>query len=141
MTQRKNARKTPAGRPFETGNPGRPRGARHRVTVAVEALLEGEAEGLTRKAIDMALGGDAVALRLCLERIAPRRDRPVTFAVGAIAGPSDALSAMSRVVAEMGDGEITPGEAAAVMGVVSTYLEAWKANDLEIRLRALEEKK
>jgi hypothetical protein len=35
-----------------SGNPlGRPRGARNRTTVASEALLEGEAETLTRKAI------------------------------------------------------------------------------------------
>ena len=44
------------GRPFQPGNPGRPKGARHKVTVAVEALLEGEAEGLTRKAIELAKG-------------------------------------------------------------------------------------
>ena len=44
------------GRPFvpgQSGNPnGRPRGARNRVTLAVEALIEGQAEELTRKAID-----------------------------------------------------------------------------------------
>ncbi len=40
-----------------SGNPnGRPKGARNKTTVAVEALLEGEAEALTRRAIDLALG-------------------------------------------------------------------------------------
>jgi hypothetical protein len=29
--------------------------------------------GLTRKAVDMALAGDAAALRLCLEGIVPKR--------------------------------------------------------------------
>ena len=47
----------PRGRPFakgESGNPaGKPKGARHRVTLATETLLDGEAEGLTRKAIEM----------------------------------------------------------------------------------------
>jgi hypothetical protein len=63
----------------QSGNPsGRPPGARHKATVAAEALLDGEAEGLTRKALEMALDGDTVALRLCLERILPpRRERPV----------------------------------------------------------------
>jgi hypothetical protein len=60
------------GRPFKkgrSGNPaGKPKGARHRATVAAEALLDGEAEGLTRKAIEMALAGDGTALRLCLDR-------------------------------------------------------------------------
>ena len=41
-----------------SGNPrGKPQGARHRTTLAAEALLDGEAEGLTRKAIEMALSG------------------------------------------------------------------------------------
>jgi hypothetical protein len=56
---------------FAAGNPGRPVGTRHRITRAVEALLEGEAEALTRRAIDQALAGDVTALRLCLERLLP----------------------------------------------------------------------
>jgi hypothetical protein len=44
---RNNAAKT-RGRPFAKGNPGRRKGARHRATVAAEALLDGEAEALTR---------------------------------------------------------------------------------------------
>jgi Family of unknown function (DUF5681) len=50
----------PRGRPFQpgqSGNPsGRPKGARNKATLAVEALLENEAEALTRKVIDLALG-------------------------------------------------------------------------------------
>jgi hypothetical protein len=48
--------------------------------MAAEALLDGEAEALTRKAVELALAGDTVALRLCLERLLPpRRSRRVTF--------------------------------------------------------------
>ena len=40
----------------ESGNrAGRPPGARHKATLAAEALLDGESEGLTRKAVDAAL--------------------------------------------------------------------------------------
>jgi hypothetical protein len=65
----------------QSGNPGgRPLGARHKATLAAEALLDGEAEGLTRKAIEAALGGDMPALRICLDRILPpRKERPVRF--------------------------------------------------------------
>ena len=74
------------GRPFkpgQSGNPhGRPQGSRHRTTLAMDALLDGEAEALTRKAIQMALGGDTVAMRLCLDRLSPaRKDRPVALAL------------------------------------------------------------
>jgi hypothetical protein len=54
----------------QSGNPaGRPKGARNHTTRAVEALLDGEAEALTRKAIEMALDGDGPAMRLCLDRL------------------------------------------------------------------------
>ena len=48
--------------------------------MAAEALLDGEAEALTRKAVELALEGDTVALRLCLERLLPpRKSRRVTL--------------------------------------------------------------
>ena len=41
-----------------SGNPaGCPPGSRHRASIAVEALLGGEAEKLTRKAVEVALRG------------------------------------------------------------------------------------
>lgn len=56
-------------------------GARHKVPLAAGALPDGEAEDLTRKAVQMALDDDSTALRLCLERISPpRKDAPVTAA-------------------------------------------------------------
>src|SRR5258708_8865649 len=81
------------GRPFlrgESGNPaGRPMGARHKATVAAEALLDGEAEALTRKAVEMALAGDGTALRLCLDRIIPpRRERPGRFKMPGLQSPA-----------------------------------------------------
>src|SRR5215472_7806231 len=71
----------------QSGNPaGKPQGCRNHATRSAERLLDGEAEALTRKAVTLALGGDALALRLCLDRvIAPRRDRPVHFALPPIA--------------------------------------------------------
>ena len=46
-----------------SGNPaGRPRGARNKATMAAEILLDGEAEAITRKAVEKAKQGDAGAL-------------------------------------------------------------------------------
>jgi hypothetical protein len=60
------------GRPFEpgqSGNPkGRPKGARNNATILAEALLDGEANAITRKLIETPLRGDTTALRLCLDR-------------------------------------------------------------------------
>ena len=68
------------------------------------------------------------------------KDSPLTFTVGELTGPADAMRAMSNVIERMGTGELTPTEAASVMNVVGLYLKAWEANDLEQRLKALEDK-
>ena len=72
------------GRPFakgQSGHPaGRPAGARNKKTLAAAVLLDGEAEALTRRAVELAFAGDPMALRLCIERILPPcRERTVKF--------------------------------------------------------------
>ena len=84
--------------PFEPGKSGNPagklKGTRNRTTLAVEALLDGEAETLTRKAIELAKRGDLAALRVCLDRIVPpRKDRPVKFELPPISSAADAAKA------------------------------------------------
>jgi hypothetical protein len=39
LNERNNAAKT-RGRPFEPGNPGRPKGARHKATLLAERLMQ-----------------------------------------------------------------------------------------------------
>lgn len=124
---------------FATGNPGKPPGSRHRATQAVMKLLDGEAEALGRKAVDMALAGDSTALRLCLERIAPpRKDAPVTFAVPAMSSAKDAVVAAGAVLEAVAGGELTPAEGAHVMALVETYRKTLETTELEARLAALE---
>src|SRR5215216_3922116 len=82
----------------QSGNPqGKPKGTRHRVTMAAETLLEGEAEAITRKAIELAKQGDGPALRLCMDRIYPaRKDRPVRFGLPPIERAADAVASHGR---------------------------------------------
>jgi hypothetical protein len=70
-----------AWKPGQSGNPKRrPVRARNKTTVAVEGLLAGEAEAITRKVVAMAKRGNITAIRLVLDRISPpRKDRPVPF--------------------------------------------------------------
>lgn len=127
---------------FAPGNPGKPRGSRHRATQATLALLDGEAEALTRKAVEMALAGDSAALRLCLERIAPpRKDAPVEFALPAMASAQDAASAAASILAAVANAELTPAEGAHVMALVETYRRTLETTELESRLAALEGEK
>jgi hypothetical protein len=43
-----------------------------RARIWAPALLDDKAEGLTLKAVAAALGGDMLAMELCLERLLPR---------------------------------------------------------------------
>ena len=129
---------------FAPGNSlgGRTPGSRNRTTLAIEALLEGEAEALTRKAIELALNGDGPALRLCLDRLSPvRKDSPVSFALPAIRSAEDAVSASSALLAAVAGGEVTPDEAGRVMALLTAHKALVEAGDLEARVAALEAKK
>ena len=126
---------------FSKGNPGKPRGARHKATQAALSLIDGEGEALTRKAIEMALAGDSVALRLCLERLAPpRKDAPVRFDLPAMQGAESAASAMGAILASVANGDLTPSEASSLAGIVEGYRKTLELTGLEARIKALEER-
>ena len=131
------------GRPFEKGRSGNPLGrrvgCRNKTTIAAAALLAGEAEALTRTAVELALIGDPTALRLCLERILPPcRDRMVKFALPPIESAADIAAAMKAVTAALAGGVISPGEAATIAAVVDTFVRAIETSDFERRLQLVE---
>jgi hypothetical protein len=103
----KNGRNT-AGQ-FAAGNTGRPKGSRNKATLAIESLLQGQAEALTQTAVRAALEGDSVALRLCMERIAPTpKDHPVSFSLAKMQNALDASEAAGSVLSAVSEGELTP---------------------------------
>jgi hypothetical protein len=140
-TPRNNAQNT-RGRPFESGNPGRPKGARNRATLAAEALLDGESEELTRKAIELAKAGDTTALRLCLERLIPaRRDKPVNFDLPPIETADDTAKAMGAILAAVAGGEISPSEGTEVARLLEGFVKTLETAEFERRLAALERRR
>jgi hypothetical protein len=131
------------GRPFEKGRSGhpagRPAGARNKKTLAAAVLLEGEAEALTRRAVDLAHAGDPTAMRLCIERILPPcRERTVRFALPPIESAADIAPAMKAVTSALAEGVITPGEAATIAAVVDTFVRAIETSDFDRRLKIVE---
>jgi hypothetical protein len=124
---------------FSSGNTGRPKGARNKKTLAVESLLEGQAEALTQTAISKALEGDSVALKLCMDRIAPApKDNTVQFALTSMVTASDASAAAGSVLSAVSSGELTPIEATRVMGLIDSFRRTLELTDIENRLKALE---
>jgi len=142
MSLANTARKQAGGfQKGQSGNPrGRPAGSRNNATLACEALLEGQAEALTQKAVDMALAGDPVALRICLERICPvRKDRAVSFPLPPITSPRDAADIAAAVAEAVAAGHITPSEAAEFGKVIEIYIKAYQTAELNDRVARVEE--
>lgn len=127
-------------KPGRSGNPaGKAKGTRNRTTVALEAILQGEAESITRKAVELAQAGDTVALRLCLDRLIPvRKDRPISFELPAIETPADLTKATSAILSGVAAGDITPSEAAELSKLVEAHVRALETKDFAERLAALE---
>ena len=140
MTSRKNAENT-RGRPFPKGNSGRPPGSLNKATLAAQSLLDGEAEALTRKAVEMALAGNMTALRLCLERICPpRKERLLAVELPVVEDAADLPKLTSAILAAVGRGELEPGQAAALAALVDHHGKVLELAELEKRISALEEK-
>ena len=105
----------------------------------MEALLDGEAAVITRKAIELAKEGDGIALRLCLERILPpRRSRPVTIKLPDVSSAQGVTAALAALVAEMSAGNVTPDEAGLIAGVLESQRRAIELTEIEARLAAIE---
>ena len=133
----KNGRNTPGK--FAIGNSGRPKGSRNKATLVIVSLLEGQAEALTQTAVTKALEDDSVALRLCMERIAPApKDQPVSFNLPKMKNALDASEAAGSVLTAVSEGELTPIEAMRVMGLIDSYRRTLELTEIEQRLQRLE---
>lgn len=124
---------------FAKGNAGRPKGARHKTTEAIEQLLDEDAKAITRKAVELAKGGDMVAIRLVLDRVAPpRKGRATRIRMPKVESLADVPQALSSLIAAMAAGEVSSEEAADAATVLERFVRATETADLDQRLRDLE---
>ncbi|MBT4047227.1 MAG: hypothetical protein HOB34_06380 [Nitrospina sp.] len=125
----------------QSGNPaGKKPGTRHRATLAIEQLLDGEGEALTRKAIELAKDGDLTAIKLCLERICPpRKSRLINISLPAVNTCEGISQAQAVVVQAVGEGKIAPDEGQVLSSILEARRKSIESADHEARLNKLEE--
>jgi hypothetical protein len=138
-----NSAESQRGRPFPrgvSGNPlGKPRGARHRITLLAEQIMQDDAEDVVRAVLTAAKAGDMVAARLILDRILPaRRGRPIVFALPPVRTAADLPRALANIAAAVATGKLTPEEGQAVAAVLEVQRRGIELADHERRLEALE---
>ena len=129
-------------KPGQSNNPsGRPYTSRNKSTLALETLLEGEGEAITRKTIENALNGDMTAIKLCIEMLIPlRKDGPICFDLTEMKSADDSAKAMASILRTLANGDITPNEASSVSRIIEAYRKTLETAELEDRLEALEQK-
>jgi hypothetical protein len=125
-----------------SGNPaGKPRGARNRVTVAVESLMGEYGPQVTARVIKRACEGDMCASRLVLERIAPpRRGRPVHLKLPDIGDAAGLMAAHAAVLRAVAAGKLTPEEAEPLSAMLAAHSRVVENVELEARMKAIEER-
>jgi hypothetical protein len=143
MTENTARKQRGPGRRFQpgkSGNPaGRPTGSRNATTLAVEALLEGQAEAITQRVVNAALEGDMGAIKLVMDRVAPaRKSRPVKIDIPPIVDARGVALAQATVVASVAGGDITPDEGMALSGLLEARRKAIETEELAARLQHLE---
>jgi hypothetical protein len=134
-----NAARKPRGRPFKPGNPGRPAGSKNKTTRMAEQLLDGQAEQLVQKLVELALDGNVAALRMVLDRVCPpRKGQPVDIVMPPINSSQDVFPAIASVWTAIRDGQLTPEEASALSIVIDRSIHAIELQDIAKRIAALE---
>ena len=124
----------------QSGNPkGKPQGTRNKATSMVLQLMEGSAEDITKAVLDAAKGGDLMAARLVLERLAPpMRERPINIDLPDTATAQGCADAANAVLQAVGVGDLLPGEGATLAGIIENRRRAIETIDLENRITTLE---
>jgi len=127
------------GRPFQRGNPGRPRGSKNRTTRLHEELVAREGEKLIQKTVELALAGNVKCLQMCLDRLMPRRaGRPLDVTLPAVNEARDIVAAMAAITTAVNDGSLTAEEAGQLVHILNGYTKALETYDLATRIAALE---
>jgi len=127
-------------KPGKSGNPkGRPKGARDKRT-ELRSLLEPHSKELVEKVVELAIGGDTTALRLCLERlIPPFRSQEQSITLDNMNG---GLTAQGRqIILAMGNGELSPSDASSMLQALASQARLSEVDELERRINKLEEQK
>jgi hypothetical protein len=98
--------------------------------------MEEGAEAIARKVVDMAKEGDISAARLVIERLVPvAKERPIFLALPATGSAEGVAQAQAAILQAVAAGDLLPGEAATLAGIVEARRKAVETQALEARVK------
>ncbi|NMQ27883.1 hypothetical protein E4Q23_09000 [Candidatus Accumulibacter phosphatis] len=108
----------------------------------VLAIMERGAKEITEAVVKLAKEGDLSAARLVIERLLPpAKDRPIFLELPEADTAAGIAQAQAVIVRAVAAGELLPGDAATLAGIVEVRRKALETQELEQRIAALEETK
>ena len=135
VAPRKKAK--PRGRPFPSGNPGRPAGSRNKVTLLVERVLEEETEDLVRALVAHAKKtANPTAVRFLAEHMR-RRSRIAPFDLPPVKTSHDVVAAIRRVSSLIAAGDLEPSQGVALTRVLQNQFGVLRSAEMHAERRAL----
>lgn len=125
-----------------SGNPkGRPKGSRHKTTMMLQTLMEGDAAAIVQTVINQAKAGDMAAARVIIDRLLPpAKERPVSLALPDTATPKGIAAAQNAILQAVAGGELLPTEATTLAGIIEARRRAIETVELSDRITLLESK-
>ncbi len=119
---------------------GRKPGQRYKATMMAQMLIDGAADRVINKLIELAEGGDTTALKVVTDRICPpRKGTPIHIDLPTIDSAESAKQAITIIIESQAAGEITSDEADGLLRSVRAWVDANAVSELEAKVNALTE--
>ena len=125
--------------PGQSGNPaGRPRKKSKGEMLGAE-LTDDDLKAIFKKVVDAAKGGDLQAVRTVLDRVwAPLRAVDPPAYLEPLSGTLTAQG--HAILAAMTEGDLSPGQAAQLLGALASQAKLVETDDFAKRLEAIEKR-
>jgi len=95
-----------------------------------DAMLEGSAEEIMQRVLELARNGDKAILVKCFERLVPRpRERPVSIQMPPVNSAADRANAVQAIIAQAAAGEIALSEAERFVRLIDIQIEAIETSE------------
>jgi hypothetical protein len=117
--------------PGMSGNPkGRPKGSRNKSTMFRERIDSADEDDILRQCVTMAKWGDRTAMKICMDRLFPRRrSAPVEFDLPDIETEANVVQAVDAILLAVSTGQLTPDEARMIVQFVMIKRELLLGGD------------
>lgn len=130
---------------FQPGNTfgtGRPQGSKNNVTLAAEHIIQGEAEALSRKLVELALAGNVACLKTALERLVPVcKSKAICLPdLPRIESIREASTLTAYILDAVAEGTVSPVEGEILGRSCERHIRALEVRDIEHRLAELEKR-